>query len=371
MHCTISRFAAACTCLGLAACASRTAPPPPPALPAANANAEAEAAYAAGRGHFAAGDLPAAQAAYELALRRAPRHVNARNGLAVLHAQRGEHDAAIAHWLLLTQAAGTPQPQQAYLFSNLGHAYYLSGRDAQALPVLEKACLLDPLNALAWQHLAQVLERLGQHERAAVMRRQASSLQAHDLRRDAALLRALDTPVVAVAALAAAAVPQPLASAMPRVEITQGDGVALLRRVPAAPAVATAVSTAVSASVAAPAPASGTARPRLEILNGNGVPGMAAAMARSLSGGSVQVVRLGNEASFQVTRTRVEYRPAQEQAARQLARQLGMPVQTLPADCPASELRLVLGHDLSNPAMLHRYYVQQLQLARQALARLG
>lgn len=117
---------------------------------------------------------------------------------------------------------------------------------------------------------------------------------------------------------------------------------------------------------AAPAP-----QPRLEIVNGNGVPGMAAALARSLAGAPVQVVRLANETSFQVARTRVEYRPAQEQAARQLARQLGTQVQTQAADCPASELRLVLGRDLSDPAMLHRYYLQQLQLARQALARLG
>lgn len=352
MRLTISRLATACACLGLAACTTQLAHAPAPQWP------DADAAYAAGRQHVERGDLPAAQAAYEQALRHAPRHVNARNGLAVLHAQRGEHDAAIAHWLALTQEAGARQPQQAYLFSNLGHAYYLSGRDAQALPVLEQACLLDPLNALAWQHLAQVLERLGQFERAAVMRRQAASLQEHDVRRDLALLRG-EAPSQDVPA------PVPDAPAMARVEITQSDGMARLRRVPAAVR-----SLTVSPLVPA-VPVAGTPRPRLEIVNGNGVPGLAAALARSLAGAPVQVVRLANEASFQVARTRVEYRPAQEQAARQLARQLGTQVQTQAADCPASELRLVLGRDLSDPAMLHRYYLQQLQLARQALARLG
>ena len=354
MRLTISRLAAACACLGLAACTTQLARAPLPQWP------DADAAYAAGRQYFDAGDLPAAQAAYEQALHAAPRHVNARNGLAVLHAQRGEHDAAIAHWLALTQEAGTPQPRQAYLFSNLGHAYYLSGRDAQALTALEQACLLDPLNALAWQHLAQVLERLGQHERAAVMRRQAASLQEYDVRRDLALLRAEAPPKLVP-------VPEslPEAPAMARVEITQSDGMAQLQRVPAA---ARSVPAAVPER---PMPAAAAPRPRLEIVNGNGVPGMAAALARSLAGGSVQVVRLANETSFQVARTRVEYRPAQEQAARQLARQLGMQVQSQAADCPASELRLVLGRDLSDPAMLHRYYLQQLQLARQALARLG
>ena len=356
MRLTLSRLAAACACLGLAACTTQLAHVPVPAWP------DADAAYVAGRQHFERGDLPAAQAAYEQALRHAPRHVNARNGLAVLHAQRGEHDAAIAHWLALTQAAGMAQPHQAYLFSNLGHAYSLSGRDAQALPALEQACLLDPLNALAWQHLAQVLERLGQHERAALMQRQAASLREHDLRRDMAVLRGAAAPQPVPA-------PVPEAPAMARVEITQSDGMAQLQRVPAARSLP--VSSLVQVVPLRPMPVAGAPQPRLEIVNGNGVPGMAAALARSLAGGPVQVVRLANETSFQVARTRVEYRPAQEQAARQLARQLGAQVQTQAADCPASELRLVLGRDLSDPAMLHRYYLQQLQLARQALARLG
>ena len=355
MRLTLSRLAAACACLGLAACTTQLAHAPVPAWP------DADAAYVAGRQHFEQGDLPAAQAAYEQALRHAPRHVNARNGLAVLHAQRGEHAAAIAQWQVLTQEAGMARPQQAYLFSNLGHAYSLDGRDAQALPVLEQACLLDPLNALAWQHLAQVLERLGQHERAALMRRQAASLREHDLRRDLAVLRGAAAPqLVPVPAPA----PVPEAPAMARVEITQSDGMARLQRVPAA------VRSVPAAVPEWPMPAAAP-RPRLEIVNGNGVPGMAAALARSLAGAPVQVVRLANETSFQVARTRVEYRPAQEQAARQLARQLGPQVQIQAADCPASELRLVLGRDLSDPAMLHRYYLQQLQLARQALARLG
>ncbi len=354
MRLTLSRLAAACACLGLAACTTQLAHAPVAAWP------DADAAYVAGRQHFERGDLSAAQAAYALALRHAPRHVNARNGLAVLHAQRGEHDAAIAHWLALTQETGMARPQQAYLFSNLGHAYSLDGRDAQALPVLEQACLLDPLNALAWQHLAQVLERLGQHERAALMRRQAASLREHDVRRDLAVLRGAAAPQ-----LVPAPAPVPEAPAMARVEITQSDGMARLQRVPAA------VRSVPAAVPELPMPAASAPRPRLEIVNGNGVPGMAAALARSLAGAPVQVVRLANDASFQVARTRVEYRPAQEQAARQLARQLGTQVQTLAADCPASELRLVLGRDLSDPAMLHRYYLQQLQLARQALARLG
>lgn len=80
MRWTISRLTAACACLGLGACASHTAQAPLPTLAGADVADLADLAYAAGRRHFDAGELPAAQAAYEQALRRAPRHVNARNG---------------------------------------------------------------------------------------------------------------------------------------------------------------------------------------------------------------------------------------------------------------------------------------------------
>ena len=222
-----------------------------------------------------------------------------RNGQAVLHAQRGEAGQSIAIWEALLAAGGLRQPRHAYVLRNLGHAYALAGRDLDALPVLEQACLLDPLHALAWQRLSQVLARLGQHERAARMLAQAHSLQAHDMQRDQALLRAQAVTVpapVPVSASVSALVPP----AMERIEITQSAGMARLQRVPAT-----------------------ALRPRLEILNGNGMPGVAAAMARSLAAGALQIVRTRNAASFQVARTRVEYRPAQEQLARRLARQLG------------------------------------------------
>lgn len=270
----------------------------------------------------------------------APLALADRNGQAVLHAQRGEMQQAVAIWEALL-AGGEPQAlRHAYLLRNLGHAYALAGRDADALKVLEKACLLDPLNALAWQRLSQVLARLGQHERAARVLAQAQGL------RVAATPPAETLPAAAPVIAAAAGAP-----AMDRIEITQSEGMARLQRV--------------AAASAPEAP-----RLRLEILNGNGKPGMAAALARTLAGGGLQVIRTGNAASFRVARTRVEYRPAQRQAARRLARQLGANVEAVVADCPASELRLILGRDI-DPAVLHRYYVQQLELARQALARLG
>lgn len=342
MRISVARLAAACACLSLGACASNAVQAPP--VPGSDM-AAAHAAYIAGRRHFDSGDFAAAQAAYLQAIRSHPAHADAHNGLAVLHAQRGEPSAAIAVWQAAIARDDMRQPQHAYVYANLGHAYMVAGRHADALPVLEQACLLDPLNARNWRQLAQVLQQLGQRERAALMLLQAQSLQAHDARSDYALLSEQQHTEAGETSLA-------------RIEITQTQGMARLQRVPAA-------------SGAAMPPALLVQRSRLEILNGNGVQGLAAAMARSLAGGPVQVVRLGNEPPYQIAHTRVEYRPAQEAAGRLLARQLGPQVRAIATDCKACDLRLVLGRDFSDPALLHRYYVQQLQLARQALARLG
>lgn len=271
-----------------------------------------------------------------------PQRVNA---LAVQHARDGQHAPAIALWRQLTTQSGTPQ---AHWFANLGHAYYLSGRDDEALAALERACLLDPLDALAWQHLAQVLARLGQHARAESMQAQVRSLQRNDLRRDAALVHAASV-------VAPAPVTAPLqASGMDRVEIEQSDGMARLQRV------------------------AGTQRrsltqslPQLEILNGNGVPGMAATLSRSLTGGPLQLLRFGNAASFRVARTRIEYRAPHAAAARRLARQIGPRVEVLAVEGQGPDLRLIVGRDMAEAAELHRFYLQQLQLARQRLTRLG
>lgn len=188
--------------------------------------------------------------------------------------------------------------------------------DRQRVYALEKACLPDPpdpSNARAWQHLALV---------------QASAEEA---------------PLAA-----------PELTGMARVVITQSDGMARLQRV------------------------AGTQRrpeaqplPQLEVLNGNGVPGMAGAVARSLAAGPVQLLRFGNAASFRIARTRIEYRGWHAQAARLLARQIGPHVEVLAVEGQGADLRLIVGRDMADAAVLHRFYLQQLQLARQALARLG
>src|SRR6202008_4186999 len=69
----------------------------------------------------------------------------------------------------------------------LGYAYFLAGDHAQAVAMLEKACVLDPLNPLDWEHLGMALQASGMNQRADAMFRQTATLRAHDVRQDLAL----------------------------------------------------------------------------------------------------------------------------------------------------------------------------------------
>ena len=296
--------------------------------------AAAEQAYLIGRSYHMALRPQLAMSYYRSALRDAPSHLNARNGLAVLYAEQGQIEQAIALWQELT--ASQPGSSQAYLFSNLGYAHLIHGQPARALAVLERACLLDPLSERAWQHLGDALARTGQHTRAEAMHKQAASLRGHDLRAD----------------LAAAAVVKAEAHAVPgeadwaQTEISEdAGGTFVLRRIepahkgqpqPAAPQ--------------APAVVQAAARPLLEIRNGNGVTGMARSLARSLGEGDPQVVRLSNEKGYGVRRTRVEYQPAFKNAAERLAVRVGAERVVPAAQTGRADLRLVLGRDLAKPA---------------------
>ncbi|MCC2974684.1 LytR C-terminal domain-containing protein [Massilia sp. IC2-476] len=299
----------------------------------------ADDAYFAGRNHHLARRYDEARAAYELALQAAPGHVNARNGLATLYAEQRQFGAAIALWRGLTESLTLASgPGKAYLFSNLGHAYFLSEDYGQALVALEKACLLDPLSPRSWQLLGETLRMLGQEGRAQQMLSQAEALRRHDVRADyaaaggqtavAAIDRALKAPVGA----------EPGWS---QVQLHAGaDGMLELRRGPA-PA---------GPSAPAPAPAAPGAAPAsvlVELRNGNGVTGMARMLARQVGVREWKVMRLSNQPGFGVRHTRIEFEAAYREAAERLAGRFGSVQLQEVASCAPARLRVVLGRDIA------------------------
>ncbi|MBA5685734.1 LytR C-terminal domain-containing protein [Rugamonas apoptosis] len=217
-------------------------------------------------------------------------------------------------------------------------AYPLADEGEQLVTALEQACLRDPLNPGHWEHLAQALERQGQGARAALMRRQAQSLRAHDAASDYALL----------AGESAA----PAAARTPRTEVVAiGGAMVQLRRVVAGAPPA-------SPSPASPALAEGNLPVRLEISNGNGVTGMAAALARTMRGDDVKVVRLTNVRPYAVPVSRIEYQVDQQAAAQALAARLGMTA-SAPLEGPQrAEVRIVLGRDMLSAAVLRQRYLK-------------
>ncbi|MES2316970.1 MAG: tetratricopeptide repeat protein [Pseudomonadota bacterium] len=328
----LKRLTMLCAGSLLLACASPTARAPS----AARVSADAEQAYLIGRSYHMAMRPQQALAYYRSALEGDPGHLRARNGLAVLHAEQGRMKEAISLWQEL--AASKDGREKGFLLGNLGYAHLIDGEPARALAVLEQACLLDPLNARAWQHLGDALERTGQHERALAMHRQAESLRGHDLRSDYAL-----APQAGVAAIDSAVRSNVKPDAQwAQTDIVQGaGGMFVMRRVEAQRAV----------PVTQPAAKTEvTVRPMLEIRNGNGITGMARSMARSLGEGGPRVVRLSNQKGFGVKRTRVEYQPAFRNAAELLAARIGT-VQVVPAaTSDRADLRLVLGRDPAGTA---------------------
>jgi tetratricopeptide (TPR) repeat protein len=263
----------------------------------------ADEAYLMGRQHQLARAPADALRLYRDALRADPRHVNARNGLATVLAEQGEYKAAIAIWQDLIAQSG----DAAWLFGNLGYAYFLDGQYAAAQQAQERACLLEPANAQAWQRLSATLEKRGDLARALRTQRQALTLLEHDAQADAVLANTV-------------------ADGWPTSTLVAGpDGLLTLQR-----------NDATRTGMTAPA--------TLEIANGNGVPGAARAVALRVHDPALRVVRLSNENGFAVRRTRIEYRPSALAVARRLAQQV-QPDAVLIEAPPhlATSLRLVLG----------------------------
>ncbi len=312
----------------------------------------ADDAYLAGRNHHLARRYEKARVAYEAALRAAPQHVNARNGLATLHAEQREFGPAIALWRTLTASVNlSAGPAKAYLFSNLGHALFLNGDYDQALVALEKSCLLDPLNHRAWQLLGETLRKLGQEERASQMLAQAEALRVHDFHADYAALGAGST----VAAIdRAVKTPQRAEPGWNQLQLHVGvDGMLELRR-DAASTASTASTASVAPALPAPErlPAPGQGGPDtpvvlLEIRNGNGMRGMARKLASQLGADGMKVARISNHKGFGVRRTRVEYEPAYRAQAESLAERFGGAELDEVARCAPANLRVVLGRDVA------------------------
>ena len=330
-------------CSGALLLACSSPPVRQQAAPAAVVSADEH--YLRGRSLHLAGHYDEAIVAYQAALQTDGAHVNARNGLATAYAEQRDFDRAIPIWRELTRGANMSSgAATAFLFGNLGHAYFLNGQYEEAVVAQEKACLLDPLNYRTWRRLGETLQQLGQDARAAQMLRQASALRDHDFHADyAAAAGGARLPAIEQAVNT----PQRPERDWASFEVTaRPDGMLELRRVLPARSVAP-IAPIAPAAPPPPADRNPPLLAALEISNGNGREGLARLMSRQMRDADLKVVRLTNEKGFAVRQTRIEYQPAFRKVAERLAERFGTGKPVEVGMAGRANVRLVIGRDLS------------------------
>ncbi len=105
-----------------------------------------------------AGDWPRARKALERAVALAPDEPLALNYLGYARITHGEEIAASE---ALLEKASRLRPDDAAIADSLGWAYHLSGKPAQALPLIEQAAAAAPDNAEIGEHLGDILWSVG------------------------------------------------------------------------------------------------------------------------------------------------------------------------------------------------------------------
>ena len=332
---------------------------------------------------------------YLNAIKVDPNHVKARIAIAVLQAKRGDYLTSIAELKIIVEKS----PSDAYIYNNLGYAYYLNGDYNNAVLALEKALAIDSTNVRTMNNLADSLYKLGQTERAGEIVALAKTIKTGKIRpadNQAMVSGNIKTedaiptlPLTATQSLAMyseAGVEQnntqteikKVSSGIYEITKTEVSVTIVansrLANVPAPEIKILAQSGGVSfkihplvnklfdenaVAIAAESDLSNRAFV-IEIVNGNGVKGFARKAAETLTQlGLNQPQQLANKIRYNQYKTVLEYRVGYRAEAIQLAKTLS----TMPAlrkfNSPSNnaDLRLVLGRDAINPQYIHKYDV--------------
>lgn len=319
----------------------------------------AEAWYTLGRHLQRSGRLDEAAQAYRRALDVDAEYSEARNGLAAISAGKGDIDQAIE----ILEALNATRPGQAHVLANLGYACSLKGQTTEARLLLEQAAALEPDNPSIRAKLDAARVAMGDAE--AISNRQPEIevpvTVALDDGRAEEIIVPLSPGIYELRQQGVIAVPAPV---LEQVRVATAATATVTAVATATPSTTTVTATelaaagpSVTGSVATSAPQAivpaGSGRDglkqrigeRVEIVNGNGVTGLARSL-RALISGDWKVIRVLNNDSYTVRATRIEYAKSHYAAARQLASDLGIEAQLRPK--PAADdvhLRVVLGHD--------------------------
>ena len=133
---------------------------------------------------FISGNWPAAEADYRLALTLDPNEPRLLNELGYSYVDRGEN---LDEALKMIQQAVAVSPDAGFIVDSLAWAYFRLGRYADAVPPMEKASLLMPIDPVVTDHLGDVYWSVGRKREAQFQWRRALSYKPDDA--DAARIR--------------------------------------------------------------------------------------------------------------------------------------------------------------------------------------
>ena len=343
----------------------------------------AEAWYTLGRHMQRSGRLEEAAQAYRRALDVDAEYTEARNGLAAVSAGQGDIDQAIA----ILEALNDTRPGQAHVLANLGYARSLKGQNIEARMLLEQAAALEPESSSIRAKLQAVMVAMGEAEATSGTQPEIEvpvTVALADGRAEEIIVP-LSPGIYELRQQGVIAVPAPVLERVHNIAAADATGASPGASTSASSTNTTPTTTAATTAhkankvdkvdkaatdllasgqsgsgsmvgsgpqVMVPAGSGGSHEglmqrigERVEIVNGNGVTGLARSL-RALISGDWKVIRVLNHDSYTVRATRIEYAKSHYAAARQLASDLGIDAQLRPK--PAADdvhLRIVLGHD--------------------------
>jgi hypothetical protein len=289
----------------------------------------AQSEYERGRQLHRAGQYVEAKQAYISALSLDPTHAEAKNGIAAVMGISGDLDNAIV--LLQQLSKDHPVP---HVYSNLAYALQLRGRELEARDALQQALAIDP-----------------SHEG------NRSRLQALDQKLNAP---SEIEPVVKTDLLPV------IVSSDNAIEVTGPSTYALRYPISASPSPSPSSQSAKvsesksEVSVVSPSDTQLNVSTKLingsalsvELVNGNGVNGLARQVGSSLPVDRWRVVRTANYKNYSVELTRIEYLPHHADDARRFSSMLGIRTSFRSNTEQRGTLRIILGHDCKNIAQL-------------------
>ncbi|MFZ9237144.1 MAG: tetratricopeptide repeat protein [Burkholderiaceae bacterium] len=289
----------------------------------------AQSEYERGKKLHRAGQYLEAKQAYVNALSLDPTHAEAKNGIAGLMGVSGDLDSAIALLEQLTKDHPAP-----HVYANLAYALELRGRDLEARDALQQALSIDPSHEVNRRRLQAMNYKLNMPSET------TPSVKADPSALTFSSENIIEATGPSTYVLRYSLPASPLSSVD---SVNDSDGKSKV--ISSAPA---------DAQVKVPTKVVNDAALSVELINGNGVNGLAKQIGKSLPADHWRVVRTANYKHYSVGLTRIEYQLRHADDARRFSSMLGIGTRFRPNNGQRGTLRIILGHDCKNFEQLQR-----------------